>query len=99
MKMNEKLWIESFPIRLKFYHTADKWAENGVIEPLPFGKLHFLTELFGFENSDDFAANVTIEHLNIVKMMSGPNGWTIYKALLARKNNECTSRKIGDRLV
>ena len=44
-----------------------------------------IAQAFGFSDWNDFRENMTADHLPQLEVLAGPNGFTILKAMLAKR--------------
>lgn len=65
--------------------TCDRLIEWGVSDGVTAGYLH-LTHLFGYQGGL-LRFNFTAKDAAVCELLCGPHGYTIYKALLARKES------------
>lgn len=64
--------------------VAEDKCQNDLINPHPHYSLRHLAFILGFDNSDDMNNHANEDTLRTISQMCGPNGYAVYKILLAR---------------
>jgi len=75
-----------FSHRSRCYKKLRQW---GYLDKVDGPGLHLLAKLLGAEDIDQFAHNPTEEQKRTMTLLAGPNGYIIYKMLLA--NNKTSN--------
>ena len=75
-----------FSHRGRCYQKLRQW---GYLDKAGIPNLLALAELLGAEDVDQFANNPTEDQKRLMKLLSGPNGYIIYKMLLT--NNKTSN--------
>lgn len=68
----EENFLDIFYLRVRLNAKLEMWDGPAV------------TKLLGYTNWKD----ITPEHIRVLRMLDGPNGYSVYKAMLARREHE-----------
>lgn len=85
--------VEFIKARQTVYRKFEEWGVGGVF---PFN-LQLLADLLGHNTFEELAVSADEDDLHTTKLLAGPNGYTIYKMLLAKRAKAGSNKPVEKR--